>query len=131
MHGPIPDAERKLVTTHDAYGYFAERYDVEVVGALIPSRSTQAQPSSGETAELVEQIEREGVETIFPESALNPELERVVADEAGASVGESLWGDSLGPEGSDGETYVEALASDAEAMTNGFTGGRSACRVDV
>lgn len=127
----IPQSRRKLVTTHDAYGHFAERYGVEVIGALIPSRSTQAQPSAGETAALVEQIEEQGVGAVFPESALNPELEEAVADETGATVGDALWGDSLGPEGSDGETYVDALASDAEAMANGFTGRDGACRIEA
>lgn len=126
----VPASRRKLVTTHDAYGYFAERYDVEVIGALIPSRSTQAQPSAGGTAGLIEQIEQENVEAIFPESALNPELEEAVADETEATVGEALWADSLGPEGSDGETYVEALASDAEALVQGFSGGGASCRID-
>lgn len=125
----VPEAERKLVTTHDAYGYFAERYDVEIVGALIPSRSTQAQPSAGGTANLVSQIEEEGVNAIFPESPLNPELEQAVAGETGATVGDPLWADSLGPEGSGGATYVEALASDAEAMAEGFTGTEGFCRV--
>ena len=50
----IPAAQRKLVTTHDALGYYADRYGLEVIGAVIPSRSTQAQASAGEIAELVE-----------------------------------------------------------------------------
>jgi ABC-type Zn uptake system ZnuABC Zn-binding protein ZnuA len=127
----IPDDQRKLVTTHDSYGHFAERYDVEVIGALIPSRSTQAQPSAGETAALVSQIEDEDVHAIFPESALNPELEEAVANETEATVGDALWADSLGPGGSGGETYVEALASDAEALAEGFSAGEAACRIDT
>jgi ABC-type Zn uptake system ZnuABC Zn-binding protein ZnuA len=124
----VPAADRKLVTTHDSYRYFAERYDVEIVGALIPSRSSQAQPSAGETARLIEQIEAEEIETIFPESALDPELEEAVADETGAVVGDALWADSLGPEGSGAETYVEAMAADAEALAEGFTGSDARCR---
>ena len=123
----VPSQRRKLVTTHDSYGYFADRYDIEILGALIPSASTEAQPSAGETAELVARIEAERVEAIFPESPLDPDLERAVADEAGVVVGDPLWADSLGPAGSGGATYLEALASDAEAMVAGFTGGESAC----
>ncbi len=125
----VPAADRKLVTTHDSYGYFAERYDVEILGALIPSRSSQAQPSAGETAELIDQIESEEIEAIFPESAIDPALEEAVADETGAVVGGALWADSLGPEGSGAETYVEALAADAEALAEGFTGGDASCRI--
>lgn len=124
----VPAARRKLVTTHDSYGYFADRYDVEILGALIPSASTEAQPSAGETAELVERIQAEGIEAIFPESPLDPDLEQAVADEAGAVVADPLWADSLGPDDSGGATYVEALASDAEAMVEGFTGAELSCR---
>ncbi|HEV2074723.1 MAG TPA: metal ABC transporter substrate-binding protein, partial [Thermoleophilaceae bacterium] len=83
----VPEGERKLVTTHDAYGHYAARYGVEVVGALVPSRSSQAQPSAGEIDALVDQIESEGVNAIFSESPLNPELEDAVAAETGARVG--------------------------------------------
>jgi zinc/manganese transport system substrate-binding protein len=129
--GLVPPDRRKLVTTHDSYGYFADRYGIEVVGALIPSRSTQAQPSAGETVELTDQIEAEGVKAIFPESALDPKLERAVAEETGATVGEALWADSLGPEGSDGDTYLGALASDTAAMVEGMTRGERSCRPRV
>ena len=111
----VPDRQRKLVTTHDALGYFARRYDVELVGALIPSLSSQAQPSARQTERLVHQIEREGVKAVFPESSLNPKLERAVARETGARVGDPLWADSLGPPGSSGATYTGSLAANARA----------------
>lgn len=127
----VPRRQRKLVTTHHSYGAFAERYGIEVVGALLPSSSSQAQPSTGATVELAERMEEEGVKVVFPESALDPRLEQSVAEESGAIVGDPLWGDSLGPEGSGGATYVEALASDTEAMVAGMTGGESSCRPQV
>jgi zinc/manganese transport system substrate-binding protein len=124
----VPADQRKLVTTHDAYEYFARRYGIEVIGALIPSLSSQAQPSAGEVDELVKQIEREDVKAIFPESSLNPELEEAVARETGAAVGRKLWADTLGPGGSGAETYIEAMAADIESMVNGFSGGAVSCR---
>ena len=124
----IPPRQRTLVTTHDALGLYAQRYGLRVVGALIPSRSTQAQPSSKDTEELVRQIERLDVRAIFPESSVDPELERAVARETGAEVGEALWVDSLGPEGSRGATYLEAIASNTAAIVDGLTGGRVRCR---
>lgn len=124
----VPPARRRLVTTHDALGYFAARYDIEVVGALIPSRSTEAQPSAGDTAKLVEQIRDEGVSAVFPESSLNPKLERAVSREAGVDVGGRLWADALGPEGSDGETYIGSIASNTAALVKGLSGGRVSCR---
>jgi zinc/manganese transport system substrate-binding protein len=124
----IPANRRKLVTTHDALGYFARRYDVEVVGSVIPSLSTQAQASAREVRELVDQIRDEGVETIFPETALNPRLERAIAREAGVDVGDPLWADALGPRGSDGETYIEAMAANTASMVAGMTAGEISCR---
>lgn len=124
----IPAGDRNLVTTHDALGYYADRYGLKVIGALIPSLSTQAQPSSGDTQDLVEQIERLEVKAIFPESALNPKLEDAVARETGAEVGEALWADTLGPEGSSGATYVESIEANTVAIVEGLTGGEVSCR---
>ena len=125
----VPPAKRKIVTTHDALGYFAHRYGIEVVGAVIPSLSTQAQASAGDVERLVEQIRREGVEAVFPESSVNPDIERAIAREARARVGEPLFADSLGPEGSAGETYAGALAADAGALVRGMSAGRADCRL--
>ena len=124
----VPAAKRKIVTTHDALGYFARRYGIEVVGAVIPSLSTQAQASAGDVQRLVEQIRREGVEAVFPESSVNPDIERAIAREAGARIGDPLYADSLGPKGSAGETYIGALAADAGALVRGMSGGRVDCR---
>ena len=122
----IPAEDRQLVTNHDAFGYFAARYDIEVLGSIVPALSTSAQPSAGDVRRLVETIRREDVRTVFPESALGQRLERAVAEEAGARVGPPLFADTLGPAGSGAETYLEAFRRDAAAMAEGF-GGR--CRL--
>lgn len=124
----IPAADRKLVTTHDALGPYADRYGLEVVGALIPSSSTQAQPSSKDIGALVDQIDDLGVKAIFPESSVNPKLEKAVARETGAKVGEALWADTLGPEGSGGAAYIESIESNTDAIVAGLTGGAVQCR---
>ena len=103
----VPPEERKLVTDHDAFGYFARRYDIDVVGAVIPSQSTQAQPSAGETAKLISLIRRENVRAVFPESSINPKLAQTIARETGASADYTLYGDTLGPKGSNGDTYLK------------------------
>jgi ABC-type Zn uptake system ZnuABC Zn-binding protein ZnuA len=123
----IPARERRLVTNHDALGYFAARYGIRVVGAVIPALSTAARPSAGETQRLVRTIRREGVSTIFPESSVNPRLERAIAAEAGARVGPALWADALGPRGSTGATYLASLRFNAEAMAAGFSDGAVRC----
>jgi ABC-type Zn uptake system ZnuABC Zn-binding protein ZnuA len=124
----VPAEQRKLVTTHDALGYYARRYDIRVVGAVIPSRSTAAQPSAGETAELIETIEREDVKAIFAESSVKPDVEEAIARESGARIGKALWADTLGPEGSGGATYIESIASNTAALVDGFSGGAIACK---
>jgi ABC-type Zn uptake system ZnuABC Zn-binding protein ZnuA len=123
----VPPDKRKVVTTHDALGYFANRYGIEVIGAVIPSLSTQAQPSAKDVDALVGQIETEGVEAIFPEAAVSQKLERAISREAGAEVGGTLWADSLGPDGSGAETYVGAMRADAETLAEGMSGGRVRC----
>ena len=123
----IPEDRRKLVTNHDALGYFADRYDIHVVGAVIPALSTQARASAGETQELATTIRREGVTTIFPESSVNPKLERAIAAEAGAKVGPALWADTLGPKGSGGATYIDSLRFNASAMAEAFSDGETDC----
>jgi zinc/manganese transport system substrate-binding protein len=127
----VPAEERKLVTSHEALGYFADRYEIEVVGAALPALTTQAQPSAGETAELVELIEDEGVSAVFPEAGLNADLEEAIAGDAGVTVGGELWADTLGPEGSGAETYVDAMAANATTMVEGFTAGRESCAIEA
>ena len=107
------------------------RYGVELVGAVIPARSTQAQASAGETAELVAAIRREGVRTIFAESALAAGVERAIGEEAGARVGRALWADTLGRPGSGASTWLEAFAADVRALVEGFTDGRRRCDLPV
>lgn len=125
----VPAAKRRIVTTHDALGYFARRYGIEVVGAVIPSLSTQAQASAGDVQKLVEQIRREGVEAVFPESSVNPDIERAIAREAGARIGDPLYADALGVGGGPGDTYAGALAADARALVRGMSGGRVRCEL--
>src|SRR4051794_8013245 len=91
----IPAAQRKLVTTHDALGYYARRYGLEVIGTVIPSLSTVAQPSAEDTAKLIGAIKATGVKAIFAERAVNPKVEAAIAAETGARVGKALWADSL------------------------------------
>jgi zinc/manganese transport system substrate-binding protein len=123
----LPDGARKLVTSHDSLGYLADRYDIEVVGSAVPALSTQAQPSSGATAELVRLIQEEEVRAIFPEAGLSGELERAIAGEAGVAVGGELYADSLGDEGSAGDTYLGALAANAGVLVDALSNGTARC----
>jgi zinc/manganese transport system substrate-binding protein len=118
----VPVARRKLVTDHDAFGYFADRYGIEIVGAVIPSLTTQAQPSAGALGDLSRTIEREHVRTVFSERSVNAKLARAIARDTGARTDDSLYGDTLGPPGSDGATYVGMERHNADAIVRGFIG---------
>jgi ABC-type Zn uptake system ZnuABC Zn-binding protein ZnuA/ABC-type Mn2+/Zn2+ transport system permease subunit len=125
--GSIPAAQRRLVTDHDAFGYFARRYGIDVVGAVIPSQTTQAQASAGDVARLEGLIRRERVHAVFPESSINPKLAQAIAGDTGASSQNTLYGDTLGRKGSPGATYLTMEAANARAMARGFTGRPAAC----
>jgi zinc/manganese transport system substrate-binding protein len=125
----VPPAQRKLVTDHDAFGYFARRYGIEVVGAVIPAITTQAQPSAGELAELADVVRREHVRAVFPESSVNNRLAEAIARETGASADHILYGDTLGPDDSSAATYLGMEEANADAIVRGFSGGARGCEI--
>jgi zinc/manganese transport system substrate-binding protein len=126
----VPAPERKLVTDHDAFGYFANRYGIDVVGAVIPSQTTQAQPNAQDLSNLADLVRREGVRAIFPESSLSPKLAETIASETGASADHTLYGDTLGPADSSGDTYLHMEVANADQMVRGFTDGHDGCQVN-
>jgi ABC-type Zn uptake system ZnuABC Zn-binding protein ZnuA len=117
----VPPARRNLVTSHDAFGYFARAYDVEVVGSVLPTVTTESEPSAKQIRRLVDDIRAQGATTIFTEEALDPRLERRVAEEAGVRVSTSLYADTLGPPGSGAETFVDAELANARAMLSAWS----------
>jgi ABC-type Zn uptake system ZnuABC Zn-binding protein ZnuA len=125
----IPQSQRKLVTDHDAFNYFAKRYGIQVIGAVIPSQTTQAQASAGDISRLADEIQREHVRAIFPESSLNPDVAHSLAKQTGTISDLTLYGDTLGPAGSDGATYLTMEQANANAMVRGFTGEQRGCRI--
>ena len=109
--------QRKIVTSHDALGYFAERYGFEVIGSVIQSLSTEAgEPSAQDIARLVDNIKATGAKAIFLESMANPALIESVANEAGVEIGPELYTDALGAKGSAGATYLEAMRHNAQGI---------------
>jgi len=123
----LPRSDRKLVTTHDSLGYYAARYGLDVIGAVIPSQSTEGQPSAGDVAELVDTIRATGVKAVFAESSVDPKVEQAIARETGATVGTPLWADTLGPKGSSGATYIDSIRANTRAIVEGLSGGAVSC----
>ncbi len=127
--GDVPRRARRLVTDHDAFGTFARRYGITVVGAVIPSQSTQGQPSAGDVAALARTVRAQRVRAIFPEQAVNDKLARAIARQTGATADLTLYGDTLGAAGTAGDTYLGMEQANADAMMRGFTGGARGCAI--
>jgi ABC-type Zn uptake system ZnuABC Zn-binding protein ZnuA len=121
----VPAAQRKLVTNHDAFGYYIDRYHLTFVGSIIPSFDTTAELSAKSLNDLVAKIKRTGVKAIFSESSLPPKTAEAIGAEAGVKVeaGEdSLYGDSLGPSGSAGGTYIDMERHNTTTIVNALKG---------
>lgn len=109
----IPAENRKIVTNHDSFGYFFDRYGLEFVGAIIPGTSKDAQPSAKDLADLTDLIKREGVKAIFAEEEVDPKVARQLAADTGVAIVTGLYADSLGAPGSGAETVDGMLLSNA------------------
>lgn len=109
----IPMEDRKVVTNHDSFGYFLDRYGLEFVGAIIPGTSKDTQPSAKEIAELTDLIKREGVRAIFAEEEVDPKVAKQLAADTGVKIVTGLYADSLGPAGSGADTVDGMLLSNA------------------
>lgn len=112
----IPEARRKLVTTHDTFGYFAARYGFSVSSVMGTVSSEVADPSAAQIAAIIEHIRRERVPAVFAENILNPQLTEQVAREAGVLIVPTLFTDALGSEGSGGEAYLQMMQSNVTKM---------------
>ena len=117
-------ANKKLVTNHDAFGYYVDRYHLDFVGSIIPSFDTSAELSAKDVAEIVARIRATGVKAIFSESSLPPKTAETIANEANVKVvgGESaLYGDTLGPAGSDGATYLQMIEHNTRTIVSNLS----------
>ena len=118
----IPEEDRALFTTHDTFGYFAERYGFEVDTALASATTETGDPSAGATAELVREIEASGVPAIFAENVTDPGLMESIAAEAGVELAPPLYTDALGEPGTEGDTYVGMVRYNVSTMTGALRG---------
>lgn len=115
----IPDGKRVLITDHEAYNYFADTYDFEVAGVVIPGGGTDAQPSSAELADLVSVIHHENIHVLFSNNALSPQLLEALASEAGGDVTVvALYTGSLGEPGSEADTYSKMMLTNANLIAD-------------
>lgn len=110
----IPMDRRKVITTHDAMGYFGDRYGVTFVPAQ--GLTTASEPSARQLAALIRQVRAEGITALFVENMASATVLRQIAAETGARVGGTLYSDALsGPQG-DAPTYLDMMRRNAEAL---------------
>jgi zinc/manganese transport system substrate-binding protein len=118
----VPPADRLVVTNHDSFGYFAERYGFEVIGTVIPGGSSLSEPSSADLAALVNVINETGVSAIFTETTEPTELADAIAGETDHTVTiVPLYTGSLGPTGSGADTLIGMLLTNAERIADGLS----------
>jgi zinc/manganese transport system substrate-binding protein len=115
----IPAVHRKVISTHDAFGYFAAAYGVEFIAPQ--GVSTDSEPSAKEIAVIITQLKISKIPAVFLENIADPRLMRRIAAETGAKIGGTLYSDSLTPENGDAPTYIDMVRHNIKALTSALT----------
>ena len=114
----VSSGERLLVTNHAVFAYFADRYSFTVLGEIIPSSSTLASASAQQLASLAEEIKENQVKAIFADASSSDALAQTLADEVNAIQVINLYTESLGDPGSSGDSYIDMVRFNAEAIAS-------------
>jgi zinc/manganese transport system substrate-binding protein len=112
----IPAARRKVISTHDAFGYFASAYGIEFIAPL--GVSTESEASARDIAGIITQIKTAKIPAVFLENISDPRLMQRIASETGARVGGTLYSDSLTGEKGDAPTYIDMVRHNIKALTS-------------
>ncbi len=112
--GALPREQRRVITSHDAFGYFGAAYGVEFLSAQ--GMSTDSEPSAATVARLIQQIRRQGVRAVFVENISDPRLIERIAREGGVRVGGRLYSDALSGPSGPAATYLQLFAHNADAI---------------
>ncbi|WGW11838.1 zinc ABC transporter substrate-binding protein AztC [Saxibacter everestensis] len=121
----IPEERRKLVTNHHVFGYFADRFGYDVVGAVLPSGTTLASPSAADLEDLARTIESAGVPAIFADSSQPRRLAEVLSEEVDIDVEViPLFSESLTEPDEEAGTYIDMQRGNADRIANGLNQGR-------
>lgn len=112
----IPQAKRKVLTSHDAFGYFGRAYGVTFVAPQ--GLSSESEPSAAQIAQMIKQIKADGVKVWFMENQLDPRLVRQIASATGAQPGGELYPEALSAPGGVADTYEKAMRHNIETIAN-------------
>jgi zinc/manganese transport system substrate-binding protein len=114
----IPEVKRKVITSHDAFGYFGEAYGIAFLAP--EGLSTEAEPSAGDVAKLITQIRQEGIKAFFVENVSDPRLIEMIASETGAVPGGALYSDALSPPDGPAASYMAMFQNNVKALIEGM-----------
>jgi zinc/manganese transport system substrate-binding protein len=112
----IPENQRKIITTHDAFGYFGAAYGLEFIAP--EGVSTEAEASARDVGRIIRQIKAEKIPAVFLENVSDPRLTKRIAAESGAKIGGTLFSDALSPEDGPAPTYVAMMRHNAEEIAS-------------
>jgi len=112
----IPRARRRIVSTHDAFGYFSARYGVEFIAPQ--GVSTDAEASARDLARIVDAVKSHKVAAVFLENVVDPRLARRIAAETGAKIGGTLYSDALSAPDGPASTYIRLMRHNVTELTN-------------
>jgi len=116
----VPAGRRKIITSHDAFGYFGAAYGISF---LAPEGvSTEAEPSAAGVARLVRQMRSEGIKIVFFENMASPKLVQALAADAGAKVGGTLYSDALSPPGGPADSYLKMFDNNVPQLKAAMLG---------
>ncbi len=110
--------KRKVITSHDAFGYFGARYGIRFLAPQ--GMSTDAEPSAKDVAKLIRQIQKEKIKAVFVENMSNPKLLSQLSKDAGVTVGPSLYVDALSKAGGPADTYLKMVRHNVAQLVAGM-----------
>jgi zinc/manganese transport system substrate-binding protein len=114
----VPAAKRRVITSHDAFGYFGAAYGIEFLAP--EGLSTEAEASAGDLKKLMTQIKREGINALFLENITDPRMMTMIAGETGVELGGSLFSDALSPPDGPAPTYVGMFKNNVPKLLAGM-----------
>ena len=115
----IPPERRSVISTHDAFGYFAAAYGIKFIAPQ--GVSTESEPSARDIAAIITQIKRQKIPAVFLENVSGPRLMRRIAAETGANIGGTLYSDSLTDEKGPAPTYIDMVRHNIKALTSALS----------
>lgn len=115
---PVPKARRRVITSHNAFGYFAAAYGIEFIAAQ--GRSTESEASAASVARLIDQIRSQKAAAVFVENISDPRLMARIAKESGAKLGGRLYSDALSAPGTEADSYLKLFAHNAKTIITGL-----------